>query len=449
MEQNNEEKNVKRERKVELCVFAVLGAVLIFAGAFLAGWFGRYSALGKKKRELLWAIDTTLENYYQEIDEDVLYGKIYEGFELDDYSCFYTAHEYKTISDEKDGISDGAGFSIVIERGKSGDKNGYIRIYSVAGNSPADLAGLKRGMYISAFGADKEHLQTQGDDVNAFYEGFVSFAGAQKEAFVIKCGYSADGTDAEDYSITMKKYTASYCTYRDSGASYAFRGETPAVTETFDPLSSLDDKTAYISIREFNGSAATEFKTFLDRMKERGRTNLVLDLRMNGGGYIDILMEISSHLLKTATGSNPVIAYAEFRSGEKISYTASNCDYKNYFKDDSEITVLADEWTASASECLIGAMVDYGTIGYDDVVLRKDPETGKAGTYGKGVMQTYFEDKSGNVLKLTVAEIFWPEGKSIHGTGVTATDGAKTVEAPFLYDKDDTFINSALGLPVA
>ncbi len=432
MERNNEEKNVKRERRVERVVFCVLGAVLIFAAAFLAGWFGRYSALGEKKRNLLWAIDTALDNYYQKIDEDVLYGKLYEGFALDDYSCFYTAREFKAISDEKDGISEGAGFSVYV------DSMNRIRIYTVAGNSPAEEAGLKRGMFLLSYGTDEEHLTagTVGE--------FITFAGAQKEAFVLRCGFTADGTDAKNYSVAMKKYTASYCTYRDSGTSFAFRGETPAITETFDPLTTLDEKTAYIAIREFNGSAATEFKTFLDRMKERGRTDLVLDLRMNGGGYMDVLVEISSHLLKNATGSNPVISYAEFRSGEKISYAASNCDYNKYFGENSEITVLADEGTASASECLIGAMIDYGTIEYGDIVLRKDAETGEARTYGKGVMQTYFEDKSGNVLKLTVAEIFWPKGKSIHGTGVTAKDGARSVEAPALYDKDDTFLNSVI-----
>ncbi len=52
----------KKERRVEIAVFSVLGALFLFTAAFLAGWFGRYSALGKDKRALLWAIDTAKDN---------------------------------------------------------------------------------------------------------------------------------------------------------------------------------------------------------------------------------------------------------------------------------------------------------------------------------------------------------------------------------------------------
>ena len=61
-------------------------------------------------------------------------------------------------------------------------------------------------------------------------------------------------------------------------------------------------------------------------------------------------------------------------------------------------------------------------------------------------MQSYFNDKSGNVLKLTVAEIFWPNGHSIHDRGVIESDGAKAIEAPVLYDVQDTFLQEAIKL---
>lgn len=425
----------KKERRVEIAVFSVLGALFLFTAAFLAGWFGRYSALGKDKRALLWAIDTAKDNYYKEITDDDLYGQIFDGFALDDYSCFYTASEFKRISDEKEGVSEGAGFSVYL------DENKHIRVYSVAGNSPAQEAGLRDGMYLFAYGASAEEL-TKGT-INEF----VSWAGAQKGEFFLKCGLDENEETAKVYSLAMGTYTTTYCTYRDSESSFAFRGKTPKLTETNEPLAGLDGATAYLKLDQFNGGAAKEFKACLDKMAERGRSNLVLDLRLNGGGYMDILIEISSYLLKDVPkNASPVVAYAEFRNGEKISYAAAGSKYYDYFDEDSKITVLADSNTASASECLIGALIDYGTVGYGDIILRKDPVSGVARTYGKGIMQSYFNDKSGNVLKLTVAEIFWPNGHSIHDRGVIESDGAKAIEAPVLYDAQDTFLQEAIKL---
>lgn len=425
----------KKERRVVISVFSVLGALLLFAAAFLAGWFSRYAALGERKRALLWAIDTAKDNYYKEVKDDDLYGQLFDGFALDDYSCFYTAAEYKRIADEKEGVSRGAGFSVYA------DNSGAIRIYSVAGNSPAEHAGLKDGMYLFAYGASEDAL-VKGD-INEF----VAWAGAQKGEFFLKCGPDENEDGAKVYSLAMATYSTTYCTYRDSGASFAFRGDKPVITPTEEPLAGLDEQTAYIRLDQFNGNAAKEFKECLDKMKERGRSNLVLDLRLNGGGYMDILIEIASYLLKDAPkNSAPVVAYAEFRNGEKITYAATSSKYADYFNDDSVITVLADDNTASASECLIGAMIDYGTVTYGDIVLRKDPETKIAKTYGKGIMQSYFEDDNGNVLKLTVAEIYWPKGNSIHDKGVVEADGAKSIEAPVLYDAQDTFLQEALKL---
>lgn len=100
---------------------------------------------------------------------------------------------------------------------------------------------------------------------------------------------------------------------------------------------------------------------------------------------------------------------------------------------------MADENTASASECLIGAMVDYGAISYGDIYLRKTDD-GTAHSYGKGVMQSTYVTLQGDAFRLTTAQIFWPNGKTIHGVGVTEGDGANAVEAPLLPEGKDLFL---------
>ena len=102
--------------------------------------------------------------------------------------------------------------------------------------------------------------------------------------------------------------------------------------------------------------------------------------------------------------------------------------YNEYFSADSKILVLADGDSASASECLIGCMLDYGAIGYQDICLTE--RDGVAKTYGKGIMQTtYLLFANGkDAVRLTTAVICWPKGNCIHGRGVLPTDGASTVQ---------------------
>ena len=209
----------------------------------------------------------------------------------------------------------------------------------------------------------------------------------------------------------------------------------------------LDDNTAYIALTQFTGTAAAEFKECLNKMKESGRKHLILDLRGNGGGYMDVFVEIAACLLKETSGSGAQkVAYAKFKDGATVSYSARKSLYKDYFKDDSHISVLADEYTASASECLIGALIDYKTIDYSDIYLREN-ENGVAKSYGKGIMQTHFEDKYGNTLKLTSAEIFWPKSnKTIHDVGVTPQDGAVAIPSALLPDGTDSFLQRAVEL---
>ena len=164
----------------------------------------------------------------------------------------------------------------------------------------------------------------------------------------------------------------------------------------------------------------------MERFRTDGKKNLVLDLRGNGGGSLDVMREIAGYLCKT-TEKKPVVAIADY--GERREKFRANFNvYNEYFTDDSRICVLADNETASASECLIGAMLDYGTITYADVCLSGLGESAK--TYGKGIMQTtfYLNLLKGDAIKLTTAQIRWPISDTcIHDRGILSSDGTKRV----------------------
>ena len=118
--------------------------------------------------------------------------------------------------------------------------------------------------------------------------------------------------------------------------------------------------------------------------------------------------------------------------------------YAQYFDEDSRVTVIADKNSASASECLLGVMIDYGATAYEDICLVE--RDGEARTYGKGIMQTTYPlfGFTGEAVKLTTAQICWPKGNCIHGRGILPQDGTKTVQEDVENDNELTAAIQAL-----
>ena len=428
----------EKPRAVRRILFVVL-ALILAAAAFAGGWFGRYYSIDGRMRSLMWALDTLKKNYYEDLDEDALYDDLFAALQVDPYTRFYTKAAYSKIQSESEGNNSDTGISVI-------EEDNVPVVYSVVGNSTASLAGLKKGMYICAFGATAETA------VKGNKAALIDFVAHHKGSFVLSCGYEKNGADAKFYTVESTAYLGAYCIYRDSGGAYAYRGEDELtltdITNTAEGVPALegaDGRTAYLRIDQFDGRVAQEFVRLLAFMKERGRDRLVLDLRGNGGGYLNYMASIASHLMKDAPLKRAVVATAKYRDGGEEKFAVSMTDYSEYFGANSRIKVLADRDTASASECLIGAMVEYGTVGYGDIYLREN-EKGEARTFGKGIMQSHFTDITGNVMKVTVATVHWPvTGKCIHGVGVTKEDGAVGVVADELFlETNDPMLSAAL-----
>lgn len=411
-----------RKNKYLFCAMAVIVALLFAVGAFFLGMLA--GSPGEREKNLLEMIETVEENYREEVDEDKIYDRLYDSLALDEFCAHYTPEEYAEKQRESQGENTGYGITFT-------SLDGYVRVYRVLGNSPIALAGIQKGMYLFA---------CNGAAVSASQA--VDILNGTKDDVVLTCGWNANGSDARDYTVRRAAYLASYCTYADSEKTYCFRGtEGLALTETGAGIAELPADTAYISLTQFEGMAAMEFEACLDMMKSRGRTDLIIDLRGNGGGYLSILCDIASHLLRNAEGRHPIVMQARYRSGKTELYAATGNDFDDYFNEDSRITVLADENSASASEALMGALHDYGTCEYSDFYLRKNGD--KVKTYGKGVMQSHFFSADGNVMLLTVANIYWPKSNiCIHGTGITKDDGAIAVDAPVLRGQEDVFLQT-------
>lgn len=431
-------------------VAIVLAVAMLFVIVVGTGFWLIFFADGERKA-VEWAITMTEAYYYPEgfsaeavyetagpdADTDTLIQAL--NSQLDPYSEFMKPREFQTYIDQGAGHNRGIGVSFAEE---TVGETVYYKAALIVTNSPAERAGIGKGMYLLGYGLSETEMT-----VGVEYDAFSEFLSGQNGSFYLRFGYSADGTGARNYSLAREDYQATYCYYRDSETAFYFHGKDgKTFEEVTHPIEGLDDVTAYIRIDEFSGNVAEEFKACLNKMKERGREHLVLDLRTNGGGYLTDFQSIASHLLRNAQpGSKPLVQVARYKDGHEDRYEASEAsDFEEYFSSGSQVYVLADENTASASECLIGTLVDYGTVPYDHIYLRQG-EDGVAKSYGKGIMQASYQHYTGAAMKMTIAGVFWPlSDRSIHNVGVTTADGAHAIEAQLFWGEQDTMLDAVL-----
>lgn len=328
----------------------------------------------------------------------------------DKYAKYYTEEEHNKNSDEKAGNGSGLGISFL-----SSD----CAIYSVIGNSPAEIAGAKAGDKVIGIKTD----ETEFKQIN-YYSELSNYISAKPwgTTFTFKV---LRGEIPIEYTITAKEYVTSYVKYFDSEVSYTIvtdAKKTAYKTAYNCEKLGLDSHTAMISLSQFNGQATEQFGYAMNLLKERGKTKLILDLRKNIGGNMKILREISGYLIDNSGKSKSVIAVSVGKNSEEKFRTK----YNKYNSSITKTVVLADENTASASECLIGAMLYYGSSERDgnfsisDLVITKN-QYGIAKTYGKGIMQTTYVLPNKGALKFTSAKIYLPDSKtSIHDVGFFA-----------------------------
>lgn len=438
----SEDRPPEKKKSVGKIVACCAGALAIAAAGFFGGFFTYQATLDPEMRSLIWAKDRVQSDYYEEIDDQTIYDALFGALNglLDPYSGYLTADEYADMIEDATGKWSGLGVTFST---KDAEENKRLLITRVSGNSPAEEAGILPGMRVVGFGmSEQEIVESESyDELSAFLN-----ARAAGENFVLKL---RQGEDGEPFFKTVAKqsFVENYVFYRSKDSAYIFTGEQATdLTKSDDYLVSLDEETAYIRLTQFNGNAAEEFASAMDIFKEEGRKNLILDLRANGGGYLTILEEIASYFCKSSSDATPVVAIADYRSGKTEEFKATGNRYFEYFAADSTITVMADNGTASASECLIGAMVDYGAVSYENIYL--STRSGETKTYGKGIMQSTvprsFFGKS-DAIKLTTARILWPLTKNcIHGIGVRIDDGAHPVEENYQKDAEISEVAKAV-----
>jgi len=154
-----------------------------------------------------------------------------------------------------------------------------------------------------------------------------------------------------------------------------------------------------ISLYNFSGHSADEFRGALRKMINSGSSKLIVDLRGNPGGYLEAAVDICSWFLSTGE----VIAREHFSTGEETLYRSKGYDiFQNL-----PMVILVNKGSASASEIMAGALREHG-------LAKLVGET----TYGKGSVQELMDVADGSSLKLTIARWLTPDGNTISEKGL-------------------------------
>ena len=156
----------------------------------------------------------------------------------------------------------------------------------------------------------------------------------------------------------------------------------------------VDEKTGYIKVAQFASSTYADFDKALDELIASGMQRLILDLRDNGGGYLDAAVRIADEFLD----EDKLIVYTEGKAYPRKAYHARE---KGSFESGA-LVVLINEGSASASEILAGAIQDWGR---GAIVGRR--------SYGKGLVQDQIRLKDGSAIRLTIARYYTPLGRSL------------------------------------
>jgi carboxyl-terminal processing protease len=186
----------------------------------------------------------------------------------------------------------------------------------------------------------------------------------------------------------------------------------------------LDNNLAYIRLYAFSNNTGDELHSALQELLSNDPNGLILDLRYNSGGYLDAAIQVGSEFL-----ADGVVAYEEYGDGTRNTFNSTGDGIATQIP----MVVLVNEWSASASELVSGALQDRGRAELVGVT-----------TYGKGTVQNWIalSDNEGAV-RITIARWLTPNGNNVNETGLTP-DIEVTISDADVEAGIDTQLNQAI-----
>ncbi|MGZ3496982.1 MAG: S41 family peptidase [Vulcanimicrobiaceae bacterium] len=280
----------------------------------------------------------------------------------DRYTVFLTPKDYAALNSGLDGGSF-SGTGIVIQ---ADDQTKYIDVSNVVPNGPADKAGVQQDDIITAI----DGTSTHGMSLPQASAKLRGASGTKVGLSIVRDGQPL----ASPIQVTRA---------------------TVHQLSVYEKL--LPGKIGYVALTVFGRDTGSELTSALDRLQQEGARAIVMDLRDNGGGYLEAAVEVSSKFIPTG----PIVS-VESRASNVTTIEADNTAISPL-----PLAVLVNGHTASASEITSGAIQDSGV---GTIVGSK--------TFGKGVVQTIFPLPDGSAVKITTARYLTPHNRDINHLGI-------------------------------
>lgn len=371
-----EDEKKKLKRRFILITILVAVVVALFSSEFTLYYYVNQGLMlksesSKEASKNIDAIAETLKNfrgvidelYIGEIDEQKILDETIKGYVKgldDEYSEYMTTEEWDEF--QASALGNYVGIGIYM----SMDKNGNVVVLSPIKDSPAEKAGILSGDII-AFVNEESVIGMSSDEVSNRIKGD---AGTKVKVTVYRDGnyeeFEVERAEIKIYHVEEKM---------------------------------LENNIGYISLLTFDEGCSEEFEKAYLSLKEKGAQKIIVDLRDNTGGLVEEALDIIDMFLP----KDKTMLVTLDSSGKK-EYSKSKKDIVI----DKEVVILTNEYSASASEIMVGALKDNGVA----------KSVGKT-TFGKGVIQSVFLLKDGSALKLTVNEYFTPNETKINKVGIS------------------------------
>jgi carboxyl-terminal processing protease len=298
----------------------------------------------------------------------------------DPHTSYMNPSEYQQINAPLEGTYEGIGAWV----DTTGD---YLTIISPMPGSPAEEAGIQSGDIVLKVNG-KDMTGVDGDLVLLEVKG-------PANTDVVLTIQRKDVAEPFDLTITRRKI------------------EVPSIESRM-----LDNNIAYVHLFTYGVQTPVELRTTLTDLLAKNPTGLVLDLRNNGGGYLDTAIEVLSEFI----GKDNVLMYEEMGDGTKKTYSAADGGLAL----DIPMVVLINGGSASASEITAGAIQDYDR---GQIIGEQ--------SYGKGSVQIWtalYKDQG--AVRITVARWLTPKNRQINEVGITPDTVVPYTEEDFNAGKD-------------
>ena len=301
------------------------------------------------------------ENYVDPIKTDTLQNLAINEIlnNLDPHSAYLPPVEARMFTDDMEGNYNGIGIEYQL-------LNDTLIVTHINKSGPASKAGLQ-----------------SGDQIVKIEDQDIAGVGIKPPSIVSLIR----GRQSTLVRLTVRRY--------GSNEDLVFKVPREKVTvSSIDVSYLIQSRVGYIKISKFGAKTDEDFLSELKRLKKQGMQGLIVDLRGNGGGYLNAATALADQFL----GDQELIVYTQGEHEPRTDYFATDAgDYEK-----GKLVVLIDEGTASASEIIAGALQDLDRA---TVVGRR--------SFGKGLVQEQFNFGDGSALNLTVARYYTPSGRSI------------------------------------